>query len=181
MYTVLCVCYSAEETGRRLGCFHWLSLQTLHLLLLKSKMARELTHLACVSLTGGAATQPQVFILYQKLGRNVDEKRWTRRSDKNGRKRTSGCHQLVPGMVCRSSIVTRLPLDVTDSCFFLSTFFFSFHLSSSFMSIPSHTAVTCPFLSLFLRLHLITFIPPNSLGGQRRDRTGHSPTQQRYI
>jgi hypothetical protein len=110
-------------------------------------MARELTRRTWrVSLTGGA-TQPQVFILYQKLGRNLDEKRWTRRSDKNGRKRTSGCHQLVPGMVCRSSIVTRLPLDVTDSCFFLSTFFF---LSSFFFFYvySISTAVTCPFLSL---------------------------------
>lgn len=160
MYTVLCVCYSAEETGRRLGCFHWLSLQTLHLLLLKSKMARELTHLACVSLTGGAATQPQVFILYQKLGRNVDEKRWTRRSDKNGRKRTSGCHQLVPGMVCRSSIVTRLPLDVTDSCFFLSTFFFSFHLSSSFMSIPSQLLLLALFSLSFFASILLHLFPP---------------------
>lgn len=149
MYTVLCVCYSAEETGRRLGCFHWLSLQTLHLLLLKSKMARELTHLACVSLTGGAATQPQVFILYQKLGRNVDEKRWTRRSDKNGRKRTSGCHQLVPGMVCRSSIVTRLPLDVTDSCFFLSTFFF---FLSSFFFFYVYSISYCCYLPFSLSL-----------------------------
>jgi hypothetical protein len=69
-------------------------------------MARELTrHTWRASLTGGA-TQPQVFILYQKLGRNVDEKRWTRRSDKKKGER----ELLVAISLCREWFAVRLLL-----------------------------------------------------------------------